>query len=99
MPKGRSGRMQPPRHRATAPGACALGLCPSSRELRGGASNRAHNPIMDTAPTELSREGVLDVLFAGVAIAVQQSLCGHDHAVRAVAALSSLLIDEGPLQR
>ena len=37
--------------------------------------------------------------FAGVSITIQQSLCGHDHAIRAVTALRSLLIDERLLQR
>jgi len=54
---------------------------------------------VDAAPTKLIREGVLDFLFAGVSIAVQQSLCGHDHAIQAVAALTGLLVDERRLQR
>ena len=40
-----------------------------------------------------------DFFLAGIWIAVQQNLGSHDHAVGAVAALSSLLIDERSLQR
>jgi hypothetical protein len=54
---------------------------------------------VDTAPTELVLQGVLDFFVAGIWIAVQQNLCGHDHTVGAVTALSGLLIDERPLQR
>jgi hypothetical protein len=53
-----------------------------------------HHPIVDAAPTELVLQGVLDFFFAGISIAVQQNLCGHDHAVGAVTALGGLLIDE-----
>jgi hypothetical protein len=54
---------------------------------------------MGTAPTELISEGILDVLVARIAIAIQQGFGGHDHAVRAVAALGGLLVDESSLQR
>jgi hypothetical protein len=53
---------------------------------------------VDTAPAELVLQRILDFFVAGIWIAVQQDLCGHDHAVGAVAALSGLLIDERSLQ-
>jgi hypothetical protein len=61
--------------------------------------NGVHHPIVDAAPAELIRERVPDILLAGIWIAVQQNLCGHDHAVGAVSALSGLLVDERLLQR
>lgn len=67
--------------------------------LRCSAADRVHHPIVDAAPTELVLQGVLDFFLAGIWIAVQQDLCGHDHAVGAVPALSGLLVDERSLQR
>src|SRR5260370_33463390 len=98
-PYGAPGRMRPRRYQATAQSVCAIDLYPSSRELRRSTANRVHHPIVDAAPTELILQGVLDFFLAGIWIAVQQNLCGHDHAVGAVTALSGLLIDERSLQR
>ena len=54
---------------------------------------------LDLAPTELVSQRVLGFVLAGIWIVIQQNLCGHDHAVGAVPALSGLLVDERPLQR
>jgi hypothetical protein len=52
-----------------------------------------------SAPAKLISERVLDVLAGGISIAIQQRLCRHDYAARAVTALGSLLVDECLLQR
>src|SRR5258705_866510 len=71
---------------------------PSSRELRCRAPNGAHHTIVDTAPTEMVRECVLDLVVVWIAIAVQKALRGHDDSVRAITALCGLLGEESPLQ-
>src|SRR3984893_18322261 len=88
------------RRRGPAPGqdAAVTARDPSSRELRCRAPNGAHHPIVDTAPTEMVRECVLDLVVVRVAIAIQKDLRGHDDSVRAITALCGLLGDECLLQ-
>jgi hypothetical protein len=62
-------------------------------------SNGAHDPIVGATAAELVRKRVLDVILTGIWIPVQQGFCRHDHAIRAVSALSGLLFDERFLQR
>eukprot|EP01132_Coremiostelium_polycephalum_P020033 gene20034-23819_t len=54
---------------------------------------------MGAAAAEVARQLGAHLGFAGVGIAVEQGLGGHDHAVEAVAALGGLFIDEGLLHR
>src|SRR5437870_4903199 len=91
--------MWPQRYPATAQSGGAIDHSASFRELRCGTANCANHPVVDTAPTEMVVQRALDFFVAGIWIAIQQRLCGHDHAVGAVTALSGLLVDEGPLQR
>ena len=54
---------------------------------------------MGAATTEIGRQFLADLRFAGVRDAVEQGLGGHDHAVQAVAALGRLLVNKGLLHR
>ena len=59
---------------------------------------RRHNPLMGTAPTQIPREGFIDLRVCWIFIVGEKGAGGHDHAVDAIAALYGLLIDERLLQ-
>src|SRR5215831_5732119 len=62
-----------------------------------GAQNGFYDPVMGSASTEVAGECVLDPRRIRLRLARKQGGGGHDHAVRAIAALGSLLGDEGRL--
>src|SRR5229473_2619633 len=54
---------------------------------------------MRAAPAQVVGQSPLNLLRGGPWIRVEKRLRGHDHPVRAITALRSLLVDESPLQR
>jgi hypothetical protein len=54
---------------------------------------------MTAATAEVCRQRLLDIRLARLCVLIQQRFRAHDHAVRAIAALHRLLVDEGFLQR
>jgi hypothetical protein len=54
---------------------------------------------MTSAATEIALERLFYVVVARLRILFQERRSGHDHAIRAVSALRSLLVDEGLLER
>src|SRR5262245_56462303 len=54
---------------------------------------------MAAAAAEVAGEPVAHLRLGRARVAIEQRLCGHDHAVEAVAALPGLLVDESLLQR
>src|SRR5260370_16178064 len=71
----------------------------SSRLHAGGALHRANHAQVAAAAAEISVEGLLDLIVAGMWIFIEEHFRGHDHAVHAVTALRGLLFDEGRLER
>ena len=64
-----------------------------SRARRG--FHRVHDVLVPGAAAQVAVQAVPDLLLAGVGVAVQDLLGGHDHARRAEAALQAVLIPEG----
>jgi len=54
---------------------------------------------MGSTSADDAAQSLFHLRFSGVGIRIEQGLGGHDHAVRAVAALGRLLGDEGSLYR
>src|SRR2546425_4450772 len=69
------------------------------RHERRRPPDRADDPRMGPAATEVAGERLLDLAFGWIRLAVEERLGGHDHAVDAVAALHGLLLDESFLER
>src|SRR5262249_8171597 len=67
--------------------------------LPGCPPNRLDDAQMAAAPAQVVHQGLLDVGFLRMGIAVEQRLRRHDHAIGAVAALRRLLVEKGLLQR
>src|SRR6266576_753201 len=63
------------------------------------ALDRAHNTSMGAAAAQIVGERVFDVALARLPVLGQERRRLHDHAVNAVSALRSLLVDEGFLHR
>src|SRR5665213_133285 len=75
-------------------------LCsPRFISFRRRTFHGADNSHVRSAAAEVGVQRLLDFGHGGVGIAVEQSLSRHDHAVRAIAALSSLLFDKRRLNR
>src|SRR3989442_6528179 len=69
------------------------------RHERCRPPDRADDPRMGPAATEVAGERLLDLAFGRIRLAVEERLGGYDHAVDAVAALHGLLLDESFLER
>src|SRR6516164_2077059 len=59
-----------------------------------GAQNSLYDPVMGSASTEVAGECVLDPRRIRLRLTRKQGGAGHDHAIRAIAALGGLLGDE-----
>src|SRR5271168_4088456 len=53
---------------------------------------------MSAAAAQIIGQGLFYLLHGWSRICVEKRLCGHDHPVRAITTLYSLLIDKSPLQ-
>src|SRR5216684_2760033 len=69
------------------------GLC----DMTGRAHGRPHDFDMRAAPAKMIAQCFKHLAFAGMGVARQQRLGADDHAVEAIAALRSLLVDESLL--
>src|SRR5207253_6806431 len=72
---------------------------PPSRGRRSGAQHGANHAGVAAAAAEVAGEGLPHLLLARPARPREEGARGHDHAGRAIAALRSLLGDEGGLER
>src|SRR6266536_2003476 len=69
-------------------------VAPSRQRLRRGLDGR-DDPEMRAAAAEPRRHRLLDLVLGGMPVPLQEGGGGHDHPVRAVAALRGLVVDEG----
>src|ERR1700732_4333593 len=66
---------------------------------RGGGEHGVDDGFVSGAAADVARDRVDDLLAGGGGVVVEQGLCRHQHARRAIAALRREMLREGALQR
>src|SRR5262249_35488654 len=75
--------------------AMSLGADPAA----GGGEDSIYYRLIAGAAADVAGDRLDDLVAARRRIAVEQRLCGHQHARRAIAALRGKMVREGALQR